>query len=212
MPGLLDLFVPKEKKFFQHLEQQMHLVQVAVSLLSSEVGRGVISKKTLLGTLGKLGKQCKEGEKISLQITHDLHQTFITPIDREELQLLTVALCRITDSIEKIAFTLSCNGLRRVDEFFLQQIALLEESITLISQLFEKPLHLEKNNISIQRIKKKEQEADEVYRKAFKRLFQKSADPLVVLKKRELLNIAEEAVDDAKNIGDLFETILINHS
>lgn len=211
MSGLIDLFVPREKRFFEYLEKQIIIADECLLLVGKLVKKKSIKPQELGAILKKLQTRSEEGEKISQEIITSLHQTFITPIDRQELQLLTSGLSSVVDSIERIAFTFYYTRVTRIDSFVQKQYLLLERSMNQLVSLFKKPLKSKENNKAIQAIKDIEQEADELLGNALTSAF-KSKNALEIVKNKELYTSFEEAIDDTWTIANTFEIILINHS
>ncbi len=212
MSGLIDLFVPREKKFFELLNQQMRLVNTSIGVLPDFSHTPTIDEKTLKRSLTVIQKCGEDVDRIETEIISALHQTFITPIDREEIQALTLCLSRTVDSIEKIVAGMVFFKMKRIDTFFQKQWQIFTRVILLLTKLLHSPLNGKENKRFIKKIKELEKEADTIYRQAIAHLFTNNHTPIAVLKQRELYALVEEAIDDIKHTADLLQMVLIIHA
>lgn len=211
MSGIIDLFIPKEKKFFDCLSQQITLLTESVKKLN-ELNNHLIKQQELEKTLHYIKKRSEQANVISIDIVNFLHQTFITPIDREEIKVLSTSIIRIIDSIEKISASLYYFKIKKIDTSLVKQLVILEESINNLASIFKHPLLIKKNKQYIDSIKNLENDADDLYRKSLGSLFTNAHAPLEILKQKELYEITEEAIDDTKYLAELLEMVLINNS
>src|ERR1700704_546182 len=99
MPGLSRLFAPREREFFDLFE---------------EAGRNIVESGEILERIlerwpdhGELAREIvvreQEGDRITHDIIQRLNQTFVTPIEREDILDLASALDDIVDYIEEVA-------------------------------------------------------------------------------------------------------------
>lgn len=211
MSGILDLFVPKDKKFFEYLNKQIVLLNEASKILDAFVSKEY-DKKRLDKYLKRIKANSLEVDEISLEITNTLHKTFITPIDRDEIKSLSTNIALIIDSFEKIITSISYLEIKRLDNNFLKQVELLQKAVKSLEFLFVEPLSAKRNRETLQKINLLEKEADGLYRRAIGELFTKKKNAIEILKSRELYDVVENAIDDIRVTSDILETIIINNS
>lgn len=211
MSGILDLFVPKDKKFFEYLNKQIVLLIEASKILDAFVSKEY-DKKRLDKYLLRIKANSKEVDEIYLEITNTLHKTFITPIDRDEIKSLSTNLTLIIDSFEKIITTISYLEIKRLDSNFLKQVIILQKAVKLLEFLFVEPLSAKRNRENLLKISQLEIDADDLYRTAIGELFKKKKNAIEILKRRELYDVVENAIDDIRVTSDILETIIINNS
>ena len=212
MVGLKDLFIPREVVFFKYLKAQADLLQQATALLS--IFTGHFTAKQLRTNHSILNRKIRKGSALSLLITKELHQTFITPIDRDEIQTLSFNLHRILHSIETIFSAIEIYHVFQTNNTFStlkRQIHLLQQSVSLLVIIFQHPLSTKDNQTTITQVKEVEKEADVVFRKALTNLFAKSKDPIEIIKKKELFQVVEETIDKTEYIANIIQNVLINH-
>src|SRR3954447_3571873 len=108
MAGLSRLFAPREREFFDLFEEAgRNIVQ------SGEILENMLDRWPDHGELARDFVVCEqEGDRITHDIIQRLNQTFVTPIDREDIYALASALDDIVDFIEEVADFL---GLYRIE-------------------------------------------------------------------------------------------------
>src|SRR5712692_8293925 len=105
--------IPREEKFFEFFDKAANNIldgaKVLVQMMDEQDG-----------DLEKGWRQLEDlehvGDKITHQIIRKLNRTFITPIDREDIHSLTVALDDVMDVIEAAAARLSLYKIQRPTE------------------------------------------------------------------------------------------------
>ncbi len=208
MSGLLDLFVPREKKFFEKINLQIELLANASEKLK-QLKKTDNNIKSLITVLQGYSEK---SEKVSIDIMLNLRETFITPIDREDIQSISASLNRAINSLEKIASSALCYRLTTLDIYSLQQISLLQKTISIIQKLFQKPLNTKMNHPLIEQIKNLEKKADNVFRESLLHLFSKKNNPMEVIRYKNVYESIEDAIDDIKSITNILETVLMMNS
>ena len=211
MAGILDLFIPKEKKFFEYIDKQIAFLDESSSLLNSLIKERANEKKFHKGVL-LLHHKSDQADHISREIVTHLHKTFITPIDRDEIKALSTHLGFIVDSHEKIASIIYYLKIKKLPTHFLKQIKILMEAVRLLKYIFEEPLSRKRNEETIEKVKELERKADSVYSMAIAELFSDGKNAIEIIKRKELYDTVEDTIDDICYVSDLLETIIINNS
>src|SRR6266404_3205990 len=114
--------LPREEKFFALFLKQVENITEA-SRLMLEGARAGNSQ------LAKAGQQIKALETKGDEITHDiftrLNQTFITPLDPEDIQALSVSLDNVLDGIEDAAHRMVAYHLEPITPTMLELCAIV---------------------------------------------------------------------------------------
>ncbi|GAF86090.1 unnamed protein product, partial [marine sediment metagenome] len=88
-------FLPREQKFFDLFEQSaQNMVKTAQSLKQL-----VDNWQDVEERVGEITELEHQGDTITHQIMAQLHRTFVTPFDREDIALLAHVLDDVTDFI-----------------------------------------------------------------------------------------------------------------
>src|SRR5688500_7302403 len=129
MVQLSKLFAPKEREFFDLFEEAGANIVRAAGLLERMLDRWPDH-----GELARDIVVCEqEGDRITHDIIHRLNQTFVTPIDREDIYALASVLDDVVDYIEEAADFL---GLYRIEAPMVQaqqMAAILAQSCTAVA-------------------------------------------------------------------------------
>jgi uncharacterized protein len=153
-----------------------------------------------------------EGDRITHRTIRSLNQTFLTPIDGEDIHALTTALDNVMDAIEAAASRMI---LFKIDRPTSQAQELCEIIVTSTEQLVKAVSHMPRLDdideycIEINRL---ENAADDIYRKAIASLFQNGAEPLDVIKWLDVYELLESATDRCEDVANILETIGLKNS
>ena len=201
--------IPKEEAFFD---------------LFKKAARNMIEGSRLLKNMmehfhdpAAQAKQIKQVEHIGDGITHDivtrLNQTFITPIDREDIHDLASALDDILDAVEAVADRLVIYKISAPAEAAVRLADILyQASVAVGGGVDRVTLSLAQiNECSIQ-VNSLENEADRVSRDAISGLFEKDKDPISVIKWKEIYETLEAATDRCEDAANILERIVLKHS
>ncbi len=153
-----------------------------------------------------------EGDKITHRILRMLHQTFITPVDREDIHKLTVALDDVIDFIEASAARMAMYRVTKPTPK-AQQLAgiIVRCSDQIVRGVTGLPRFeaIQEHCIEINRL---ENEADEVSREAIAALFMGETPPIEVIKWKEIYETMETATDRCEDVANILEEIALKHS
>ncbi|MBI4529221.1 MAG: DUF47 domain-containing protein [Deltaproteobacteria bacterium] len=153
-----------------------------------------------------------EGDRVTHRTIRMLNQTFLTPIDAEDIHALSTALDNVMDAIEAAA---SRMVLYKIDKVSPEALELCEIIVTSTEQMAKAISHLPKLDemddycIEINRL---ENAADDIYRKAIGDLFNEERPPLEVIKWRDVFEILESATDRCEDVANILESIGLKHS
>ncbi len=152
------------------------------------------------------------------EITHRcieaLHKTFITPIERTDIQHLIKRLDDIIDCIDGAASRIAMYDLDFVRPEAVEMAHVLLQATREI-ELALKALRDKKNVDFIRqqciKIYDLENKGDEIQRKAILRLF-KEGEPILIIKWKEIFERLEMAVDRCEDVGNIIEGVVIASS
>jgi predicted phosphate transport protein (TIGR00153 family) len=202
---------PREEKFFILFEQSaQNVVKIAQQL------RDMVNMwenvKERVGTIASLEH---EGDAITHQIIAQLHRTFVTPLDREDIALLAESLDDITDFIHSAADAMFIYKVERptdrakeLVDIVVQTVIEVEKGISAIHGRIDRDKLL-KLCVEINRL---ENVGDNVYRLALAELFVSSADFAYLVKWREIYEDIETAVDRCEDVANVLEGVALKYA
>jgi predicted phosphate transport protein (TIGR00153 family) len=155
-----------------------------------------------------------EGDKITHDTVLALHQTWITPLDRESIHGLISRLDDVLDFVDAAA-----------DRIALYEIELARpEAIDIARILLLSCSEIERAMVMLQNMKdakpllalcmhvnRHEHDADQIFRRGLARLFNERTDPLELMKWRDILESIETATDRAEDVANIIEGIVLEH-
>jgi uncharacterized protein Yka (UPF0111/DUF47 family) len=210
----LKKLLGKDDKFFDLLEAGAEEAKLSVDLFSSYL------KKTAAGSgaglsLDEFILARRKEKKIRHTMTEELAKTFVTPLEREDIEALSFALYRIPKQVEKIVERLSIYPGRVPQMAFQRQAELLSqaaEAVVFMVKELRGGTTIQKIQGANDRLQFAEGEADKVMLSQLKELYQGpyEAKELVVL--QELYEMVEQSVDRCRNAGNIVVQIVLKHS
>jgi predicted phosphate transport protein (TIGR00153 family) len=154
----------------------------------------------------------QEGDRITHQIMRMLNQTFITPIDREDIYALTTALDDVVDAIEAVASRMVLYKIEGVTPEARKMCGIIvtstEQMVKAVSHM-PKLEDVEEYCIELNRL---ENAADEIYREAVAALFDGERPPLDVIKWKEIYEILETTTDRCEDVANIVESIALKNA
>ncbi|WP_437682460.1 DUF47 domain-containing protein [Sorangium sp. So ce131] len=156
-----------------------------------------------------------EGDKITHGCLAALHQTWITPLDREEIHALITGLDNVLDCIEAAAMRVvlfeiegALPDARGLAQAVVDACTVMSSAVESLKDMKRQPdllaLCVEINKI--------ENVADGLYRNGLAALFKKGNDPLVVMKWRDIYDLMENATDRCEDVANIIEGIVLEHA
>lgn len=161
-------------------------------------------------------KQLEQFEHVGDQITHriirKLNRTLITPINREGIHDLAVALDDVMDMIEASAARMTLYKIKRpaAEAGQLAQVILksAEEIVKAVSKL-EHTDNVTEHCIEINRL---ENMADNISREAIAGLFENGHDPMDVIKWKEIFEMLETTTDRCEDVANIVESVVLKRT
>lgn len=155
------------------------------------------------------------GDRISKEIMTELYDAFITPIDREDIVLITNRLDDILDELNATTYlfeNLLVYTIRPNTDQFLQLIVTATSDVVSATKEFAKFKHSKVLKHYIDQVNETESEADKLYSALVKNLFAHEKDPIEVIKWRDIYNHLEMITDACEAAADVIEGLVIKNS
>ena len=161
-------------------------------------------------------KQARRREKdLFGQISEELVNTFVTVLDREDIEALNGALYKIPKIVEKFAerYTLAMSRIGDVD--FISRAAMLEQACEVLAEMvgqLRKGMHLDEVKKLNDRLQAIEAEADRQILELYRDVYESETDPIRYLVKMDLFEILEKAIDRCRDAGNVVYHIVLKNS
>jgi uncharacterized protein Yka (UPF0111/DUF47 family) len=210
----LKKLLGKEDKFFDLLEAGAEEAKASVELFAGTLEK--ISAAT--GSTVPLDEfiQARRKEKrIRHLMTEELSKTFVTPLEREDIEALSFALYRIPKQVEKIVERLSIYPGAVPQAAFARQAGLMLQAATAVVFMVKQlrgGTTIERIREANDRLQFAEGEADKVMLAQLKELYHGPYEPKQLVILQELFEMVEQAVDRCRNAGNIVVQIVLKHS
>ena len=211
--GFLEkILPPPENKFYSLFEEGAEVVELSSQLFYQIVNSDLKEREEYLIHAKTYKRRAVDALEGSLSL---LNSSFITPIDREDIQLISTYLYKSTKIILKACVNLRIYKIDSYNDIVKKQaeilIKLTEELRKIISMLKKGP-QLKKVTEINSKIKAIESRGDEILFTATEEIFSGKYDALQVLKLRDIYKGIENALDMCTVISDLIVNVVLKHS
>jgi len=155
-----------------------------------------------------------QSNDIAKSAFHKLNSTFITPIDREDIQSLANLLNRITRRIVRVCFKLHIYQIESTTPNLKSQVANLMEAVNElvpIIRIIRNTSQVEEATTLNSRMKDLESKGDEILNQTLTQLFSYSLIPLDVMKFSEIHKDIESALDSCYEVSDEVLSVVLKY-
>jgi predicted phosphate transport protein (TIGR00153 family) len=205
---LSSVLAPRDREFFDLFEEAGGNIERAAGLLEKMLVTfpegNDLAREILI---------CEQdGDRITHDIIQRLNQTFVTPIDREDIYALASSLDDVVDYTEEVADYL---GLYKIEAPMSQAQDLahvLHAASRQISEAMPRLRGFKDMSHYTVEINRLENDGDRITREAIASLFDNGIDPMVVIRWKDIFERLEEAIDATERVANILEGIVIKNS
>ncbi len=198
----------KEEKFFGYLNEiSGHILQAAILL------NELLVKFENIGEYkSKIRLIEHDADRVSTKIFTELNETFVTPIDREDIFSLVQALDNIVDSIDVISNRIFIYRVKTKIEFGPQLSEVLLSQTKIIADVILNLRDYNNTSKKLVTIRNLANEGNTICQHAISQLFENEKDAIELVKKKDVLKFFERAIDRAQKVSIVCESILIKNT
>ena len=208
MARLSQIFAPKEREFYDLFEEAGANVVRAADLLHRMLGdwpeSADLAREVLLAE--------QEGDRITHDLIQRLNQTFVTPIDREDIIALASSLDDIVDFTEEVADFMGLYRIEAPMDQSLQLSAVLLQATRQIHQALPRLRTYDDISHFTVEIHRLENDGDRIVREALASLFVRGIDPMMVIRWKDIFERLEEAIDATERVANVLQSIVIKNA
>ncbi len=161
-------------------------------------------------------KLARQREKdLAAEISRELVNTFVTALEREDIEALSNALYKIPKVVEKFAerYTLAAERVGDVD--FVARAAMLERACAVLEEmvgLLRKGMALETTKELNDKLQAIEAEADRLILELYRDTYTRETDPMRYLILKDLFEILEKAIDRCRDAGNVIYGVVLKNA
>ena len=203
--------MPRENRFFEIFEKiSQNLLECSIAFYQllkhyEDVPNKVDSVKDFE----------HRGDSLTHEIIQVLNQTFVTPLDREDIFQLAECLDDVVDQIDEAASRLIIFAINSPTPYAIELSHIIMQCCEQIHKAVPylrhpKELHsLQDNLLEIHTL---ENRADLIKKGALTELFKDPSDPISLMKWREIYEHLETATDRCEDVADVLQGLLVKHA
>jgi uncharacterized protein Yka (UPF0111/DUF47 family) len=206
----LQMLLSGSDKFFDLLESSADQ-----ACRSAEALSGLLKNAHSERILDDFVQTRRKDKQITEEIAQLLCKTFVTPIEREDIEALSSALYKIPKTLEKFSERLLiCLPHVRMEDFE-KQTRLLEQATVVVSSMVKalrKKPQLESVKEQNERLQYLEGEGDKMMLVLLKELYSGKHEPMQVIVLRHLYELLEKVIDRCRDAGNIVFHIVLKNS
>jgi uncharacterized protein len=205
---LTQMFAPADREFFDLFEEAGTNTVRAADLLDQLLRNWPDNKE-----LGRDLLICEqEGDRITHDLIRKLNNTFVTPIDREDILVLASGLDDIVDFTEEVADYLALYKIEAPMEQAQRLSHVLLQSTRQIAEAIPRLRGFRDINHYVVEINRLENDGDRITREAVASLFDGGIDPMVVIRWKDIFERLEAAIDACERVAHILESVVIKNA
>jgi uncharacterized protein Yka (UPF0111/DUF47 family) len=206
----LQTIFGKGDKFYGLLEQS-----AATVCESAKALHDLLSKPEHGSVLAAFTATRAREKALAAQISEGLVNTFVTALDREDIEALNSALYKIPKTIEKFAerYEIVSDRLKGVD--FAQRALVLERSSQVVEEMIgelRRGLRIDPVKKLQDRLQALESEGDRMLLSPYRTLYVEGGDVMRAMLAKDLFELIEKAIDKCRDVGNIVYSIVLKNS
>jgi predicted phosphate transport protein (TIGR00153 family) len=207
--GWLSWVRANDKTITDMLESQgANLVKATSSLFELVINFNMVAERN-----SKIKDLEHEGDQIAHKLFTLLAQTFVTPLDREDISRLASAIDEVLNYTDGTADRFVLFKIREPTPYMLELAKILLSASQEIYLLMTQIRKLKNANELVERcraIKRYEHEGDKIYRTAIAELFE-TDNAIKIIKLKEIYETLEGSLDRCQEVADIVEDIALKY-
>ena len=175
----------------------------------------VLTDRAATPMLHEFADARSKDKAITEEISEKLITTFVTPMEREDIEELAESLYKIPKTVEKFAerYRIAADRVRDID--FSKQVSLMEQAVNLVLQMVQ-ALRGGRDLGNIKNLQHKlqavESEADDVLLELTRKFYEPGFPALTAVILKDLYSLNEKVVDRCRDAGNVVSHIVLKNS
>jgi len=201
-----------DEKFYDLLEASAKQADTSVHHLVDLLAK-IESKGS--PDLAAFAQSRREDKRITQELTEQLTKTFITPLEREDIQALAASLYKIPKTVEKIGerMLISPQDLPKVT--FARQVELLDraaETVLAMVKQLRKGMNVNTAREMNAKLQTIEGDADDLEVELLRDLYHGNYDAKHIIFLRDLYELLEKVIDRCRDAGNIVLQIVLKNT
>lgn len=157
----------------------------------------------------------RKHKKLTQEMTEKLCRTFITPLDREDIESLSSALHKLPKTIEKIAERMVLCPVKFTSDIVSKQISLLDQGTVEVVNMvggLRKKVSIEGIQELQDKLQHIEGDGDKMLMDLLRQLYNGKVEPMEVIILKDLYELLERAIDRCRDAGNVVFQVVLKYS
>lgn len=211
--GVMDWLFPKEEKFFDLLKNQAEIVEETSKAFKIYINQyNKSSPKERIALVKKIKKLEHVGDKAIRNVVFQLNNSFITPIDREDIHSLTNLLDDIIDNLDMITRIMVYYRVEKTDDYIKHLTEIIYKGMGEINLMMTHLRKFKDMRHHCEKVNELEHEGDMVKHQAISALFSKQKDAIELIKYKEIYEQLEAITDKINRMAIIIEGLVVKHA
>lgn len=206
--SMLKSLLPKVEKYFEDFKEIISFIRQTANITHDFFNAESYDPDIYI-KLKPLQNRCDETVS---KVIKRLNKTFITPFEREDIFALVKRLRAIGDNLFGAAVRVDTYNVTNKIGGAVELTSIVMLQINELEEVLQDLRHKKENINDCKVVQDLETEADNIYRRELKKLFAEEKDALEIFKKKEILDILENACDKCQSAANVIIQILLKNS
>ncbi|EIL93386.1 MULTISPECIES: DUF47 domain-containing protein [Rhodanobacter] len=206
----LQTIFGKGDKFYNLLEQS-----AAAAHESAKALHGLVTQADHTPVMAEFAAARAREKALAAQISEELVNTFVTALDREDIEALNSALYKIPKTVEKFAERYEIVAQRLAGVDFAQRAMVLERSSAVVVEMIgelRRGLRIDPVKKLQDRLQTLESEGDRMLLAPYRTLYVEGNDAMRAMLAKDLFELLEKAIDKCRDVGNIVYSIVLKNS
>ncbi|WP_243039231.1 DUF47 domain-containing protein [Dyella sedimenti] len=206
----LQTIFGKGDKFYGLLEQSAEAARESAKALHE-----LVTHKDHAPVMAAFAAARAREKALAGQISEELVNTFVTALDREDIEALNSALYKIPKTIEKFAERYEIVAARVADVDFGARALVLERATEVVSEMIgelRRGLRIDPVKKLQDRMQTLESEGDRMLLSPYRTLYVEGNDAMRAMLAKDLFELIEKAIDKCRDVGNTVYSIVLKNS
>lgn len=213
MLAFIKRLLGRDERFFTLLEASAQQAHTSVRILRSL--HSAIGQPNFDTVLAELDESRRKDKRIAQEITRALCATFVTPIEREDIEALANALYKIPKMTGKIGGRIAISPERFTNPHVAKQLQMLEEATAIVIRmtgLLRKISEVEKIQAAYENLQSVEGDADKLMAGVLRDLYLGGADAKEVFIMSDIYEYLERSIDLCRDAGKVVFQVALKYA
>jgi uncharacterized protein Yka (UPF0111/DUF47 family) len=206
----LQTIFGKGDKFYGLLEQSADAAHESAKAL-----HGLVTQADHAPVMAEFAAARAREKALAAQISEELVNTFVTALDREDIEALNNALYKIPKTVEKFAERYEIVAFRLDGVDFAQRALVLERSCAVVREMIgelRRGLRIDPVKKLQDRLQTLESEGDRMLLAPYRTLYVEGNDAMRAMLAKDLFELLEKAIDKCRDVGNIVYSIVLKNS